>query len=79
MNGFARQYGGIDLRPILVTPFGDIRISYETAIVLDADVPGWSHIRDRRTKAYRRLCEIERDINALAEAMWLTGDDLTEI
>ena len=67
-------------RPLLVTAFSTISIHPDTQRQIEAECPNWLNMkRDRRTKETRRLLQMERDITALAEAMWITGDELTEI
>jgi hypothetical protein len=65
--------------PVLLTSFSTVRIHPDTQREIARECPNWLALRlDHRTKEYRRLREIERDISAISEVEWLHGDELTE-
>jgi hypothetical protein len=63
---------------LLVTEFGNIRIMPDTCAAIEADIPGWAQVTDRRTTKWRALRQIEQDIRAIAEYEWLHMGELTE-
>lgn len=84
MDGLATQLrpvGGDRYRQVelLVTNFGTIVITPETAAEIELEIPGWREVRDRRTKKYKKLRAFERDIEVIAEAEWIAGSELTEL